>query len=63
MAVKQVAGFVSKAKSCFVICFQINFRPSDSALLFDERRYGVASDMVPTWVGALLNTTNTKLRP
>jgi hypothetical protein len=44
------AGFVSAARVLGIRTCEINLEPSDNAEQFDERRYGLASEAVPTWV-------------
>jgi NAD-dependent deacetylase len=53
-AVYPAAGFVETAKANGVATCEINLEPSDNADLFDERRYGSASKIVPAWVEYIL---------
>ena len=53
-AVYPAAGFVGTAKYCGARTLEINLEPSQGSLSFDERRYGRASEEVPSWVGDLL---------
>ncbi|MCG6122203.1 MAG: NAD-dependent protein deacylase [Microvirga sp.] len=48
------AGFVSQARALGIRTCEINLEPSDNARLFDERRYGPASEAVPAFVEAAL---------
>jgi NAD-dependent deacetylase len=54
-SVYPAAGFVSQARARGVRSCEINLEPSDNAAVFDEKRYGAASDVVPAWVEALLS--------
>lgn len=49
-SVYPAAGFVSQARARGVRTCEINLEPSDNAAVFDEKRYGVASEVVPAWV-------------
>jgi NAD-dependent deacetylase len=49
-AVYPAAGFVAQAGALGIATCEINLEPSDNAELFDEKRYGKASEMVPAWV-------------
>ena len=53
-AVYPAAGFVQTAKYRGARTLEINLEPSQGSLLFDERRYGMASEEVPEWVNELL---------
>jgi NAD-dependent deacetylase len=53
-SVYPAAGFVSEARARGIRTCEINLEPSDNAEQFDERRYGLASEAVPTWVDELL---------
>ena len=53
-AVYPAAGFVQTARYCGARTLEINLEPSQGSLSFDERRYGRASEEVPSWVGVLL---------
>jgi len=53
-AVYPAAGFVAEARAMGVPTCEVNLEPSDNAWMFDERRYGPASEAVPAWVEALL---------
>ena len=53
-SVYPAAGFVSEARRAGIRTCEINLEPSDNARTFDERRYGVASEMVPAWVEDVL---------
>jgi len=53
-AVYPAAGFVSDARRSGARTLEINLEPSENAHMFDERRLGPASRMVPVWVDGLL---------
>jgi NAD-dependent deacetylase len=49
------AGFYQLAKSYGAKTVELNLEPSASGSLFDEHRYGSATDIVPGFVNELLN--------
>ncbi len=49
-SVYPAAGFVTEARAAGVRTCELNLEPSENARLFDERRYGPASEVVPAWV-------------
>ena len=53
-AVYPAAGFVQLARSIGVPTCEINLEPSDTAIQFDQRRYGPASETVPGWIDEVL---------
>jgi len=53
-AVYPAAGFVAIARQGGVATCEINLEPSDNADAFDERRYGRASEEIPSWVDEVL---------
>jgi NAD-dependent deacetylase len=53
-AVYPAAGFVDMARSAGAQTCEINLEPSDNAQLFDQARYGRASETVPDWVDQVL---------
>lgn len=53
-SVYPAAGLVARARELGLRTCEINLEPSDNAALFDERRYGPASEAVPAFVEALL---------
>ncbi len=53
-AVYPAAGFVDAARRAGVRTMEINLEPSDNAHLFDEARYGKASETVPAWVEEMM---------
>ena len=53
-AVYPAAGFVAEARAAGVRTCEINLEAADNADLFDEARYGPASEMVPAWVDDIL---------
>jgi NAD-dependent deacetylase len=52
-SVYPAAGLVAEARAAGIRTCEINLKPSDNALLFDEHRYGLASEAVPAWVEAV----------
>ena len=60
-AVYPAAGFVAQAGALGIATCEINLEPSDNAELFDERRYGKASEVVPAWVDEVLAGRRDKL--
>ena len=52
-AVYPAAGYVMQAQRLGIRTCELNLEPSDNADLFDEARYGPASEMVPAFVSAL----------
>ena len=48
------AGFVAMARNVGAHTVELNLEPSSGDYLFDERRYGRASEVVPMWVEDLL---------
>jgi NAD-dependent deacetylase len=54
-AVYPAAGFVQTARSASVRTCEINLDPSENAYVFDERRYGPATELVPAWVDEVLS--------
>lgn len=48
------AGFVASARRFGIATMEINLEPSENAHLFDQARYGKASEAVPAWVEELL---------
>ncbi len=53
-SVYPAAGYVSLAREAGIATWEINLEPSDNAFLFDERRYGPASEAVPAFVDEIL---------
>ncbi|MGJ0502575.1 MAG: NAD-dependent deacylase [Methylocystis sp.] len=53
-AVYPAAGFVREARARGLRCCELNLEPSDNAEEFDDRRYGPASEIVPSWVTEIL---------
>jgi NAD-dependent deacetylase len=53
-SVYPAAGLVEEARRRGIKTCEINLEPSDNAHLFDERRYGAASVIVPVWADELL---------
>lgn len=48
------AGFVAEAARAGIATLELNLEPSAGAALFDDSRYGPASDVVPAWVEDIL---------
>ncbi len=55
-AVYPAAGFVAEARALGLQTCEINLEAADNAFLFDDARYGPASEVVPKWVEDLLGT-------
>ena len=55
-AIYPAAGFVAEARAQGVATCEINLEAADNAHLFDEARYGRASEAVPAWVEETLRT-------
>ncbi len=55
-SVYPAAGFVVEARGAGIRTCEINLEPSDNARMFDEARYGPASEVVPAWVEAVLTS-------
>ncbi len=53
-AVYPAAGLVAEARLIGVRTCELNLEAADNAGLFDEARYGPASEVVPRWVADLL---------
>lgn len=53
-SVYPAAGFVDIARRGGIRTCEVNLEPSDNARLFDEARYGPASQAVPAWVDEIL---------
>ncbi|MEM8935909.1 MAG: NAD-dependent deacylase [Pseudomonadota bacterium] len=54
-SVYPAAGFVSEAVEAGVPTMELNLEPSENAYLFQDSRYGPATEVVPKWVDALLS--------
>ncbi len=54
-SVYPAAGFVADARSAGVAATELNLEPSENAHLFTDSRYGPATEIVPAWVGEVLN--------
>ncbi len=54
--VQPAAGFVRRAARAGARTVELNLEPSVKAALFDEGRYGPATEVVPDWVNATLRT-------
>lgn len=53
-SVYPAAGFVTQARAMGIATCEINLEPSANAYVFDEKRYGPASRIVPAWVQDVL---------
>jgi len=53
-AVYPAAGYVAEARAMGVPTCEINLEAADNSDLFDERRYGPASETVPAWVAEVI---------
>ncbi len=53
-SVYPAAGFVAEARALGLQTCEINLEPSDNAFLFDERRYGKASEAVAAWAQEII---------
>ena len=53
-SVYPAAGFVTEARAMGIATCEINLEPSTNAHVFDEKRYGPASEAVPAWVEQVL---------
>jgi NAD-dependent deacetylase len=56
-AVYPAAGFVSAARAAGIPTMEINLAPSDNAGLFDQARYGKATEAVPAWVSDMMKAS------
>ena len=48
------AGFVGEARAMGIPTLELNLEPSDTAGIFDEARFGPATEIVPAWVDEVL---------
>lgn len=55
-SVYPAAGFVAEARAAGIRTCEINLEASDNADLFDDQRYGPASEAVPAWVEEMLSS-------
>lgn len=63
-AIYPAAGFVAEARAMGLPTCELNLESADNARLFDEARYGRASEIVPAWVDeALLATRKAERSP
>ncbi len=54
-SVYPAAGFVAEARALNVPAMELNLEPSENARLFNDARYGPATEVVPQWVRDMLN--------
>lgn len=57
-SVYPAAGFVTQARAMGIQTCEINLEPSANAYVFDEKRYGPASRIVPAWVATILGESS-----
>ena len=62
-AVYPAAGFIQTARYCGARTLEMNLEPSLGSYLFDESRTGKASELVPSWVDALLAAQSAQSSP
>lgn len=48
------AGFVGEARAMGIPTLELNLEPSETAGIFDDARFGPASEIVPKWVDEVL---------
>jgi NAD-dependent deacetylase len=48
-SVYPAAGFVAAARRAGVATVELNLEPSENADMFDDARYGPATEIVPAW--------------
>lgn len=48
------AGYVSEARALGIPTLELNLEPSETAAIFDDARFGPASEIVPAWVAEVL---------
>jgi len=53
-SVYPAAGYVAACKQFGIPTLELNLEPSDNAGLFDDGRYGPATEIVPAWVDEVL---------
>ncbi len=53
-SVYPAAGFVATARRAGIATVELNLEPSENADMFDDARYGPASEIVPEWVRGVL---------
>jgi NAD-dependent deacetylase len=54
-SVYPAAGYVAIARELGIRTVELNLEPSDNAKLFDDGRYGPATEVVPAWVAEVLS--------
>jgi NAD-dependent deacetylase len=59
-AVYPAGGYVRKARRAGARTLEINLEPSKGSALFDETRLGRAGDLVPAWVGEMIDADTRK---
>jgi NAD-dependent deacetylase len=53
-AVYPAAGYVAEARAFGIPTVELNLEPSDNARVFDDARYGPATEVVPAFVDAII---------
>ena len=53
-SVYPAAGYVAACKQFGIPTLELNLEPSDNAGLFDDGRYGPATEVIPAWVEEVL---------
>ncbi len=56
-SVYPAAGFVQIARNQGANTLEINLEPSHSSAMFEESRFGMASELVPQWVDEMIEQT------
>jgi len=56
-AVYPAAGYVAACKQFGIPTLELNLEPSDNARLFDDGRYGPATEVVVDWVDEMIGST------
>lgn len=54
-SVYPAAGFVAAARRAGIATVELNLEPSENADMFDDARYGPATEIVPAWVRDVLD--------
>jgi NAD-dependent deacetylase len=62
-SVYPAAGYVAIARELGIHTVELNLEPSDNAALFDDGRYGPATEVVAAWVDEVLGKAETKTPP
>ncbi len=54
-SVYPAAGFVAEARALGIPAMELNLEPSENAYLFNDSRYGPATEVAPQWVREVLD--------